>query len=472
MPLWDLAVLVAIVSAAAGLRFWDIGRTSFFYDEAASFFQANRPFFAMLQATAQDNYPPLHNIILWFTIKLAGTGETVLRMPSVIMGVAAVYAIYKTGKLVGPRHVGLASAALLAVLPLHVWHSVEARMYSLLTFASICFLWATLVHRRRPSIRSAAVLTLATVAVLMSHVYGGFLAASVDAYVLFYAWLTSTLRERSTLLWLASQAAAVVLFIPWILVLVNRAAVLQSAGFWIPYPSRWFVAQHMLSLFGRLPVLALTAVSAYYVLRTLARLSRQGRKAFPDFETGLLLSAFVGPIAIGYLVSVIAFPIFYDRYLLVSAPAALLLLSRSVLQLPFPALLRFAMLAALVLSLTPEAIYKATAYQGERHDLRSAAAFLKNHRNEDEPFVAVPGYLGHGIQYYGALKRVLSMTPDQVLRPVTSANRVWLMFSWEGQQLKAQVLDNYERAGFSQKVHAEFHDVTLVRLDRESARRS
>ena len=143
--------LVLVVLLAAGLRFHDLDRTSLWLDEAVSWQQASQPFLEMIAATARDNYPPLHNIILHVTIALFGDGETALRAPSALLGVANVYVLYLLGSALWDRTTGLIAALLLTVSGFHVWYSTEARMYALLAFTATLFVLTVVYATRRPN---------------------------------------------------------------------------------------------------------------------------------------------------------------------------------------------------------------------------------------------------------------------------------------------------------------------------------
>lgn len=82
-----------------------------------------------------DVHPPLYYLILKLWTNIFGYSEVALRLPSVIFGVLTVFVVYKIGgKIFNPR-VGALAAIFIAVNPLAVYYSQEARMYSLTTFA-------------------------------------------------------------------------------------------------------------------------------------------------------------------------------------------------------------------------------------------------------------------------------------------------------------------------------------------------
>ena len=78
---------------------------------------------------------------------MLGTGEVALRLPSALAGIATVPVAWAIGReLAGRRAAAIACAALVAVNPLFVWYSQEARAYGLFVFtaalAMLCFLRA------------------------------------------------------------------------------------------------------------------------------------------------------------------------------------------------------------------------------------------------------------------------------------------------------------------------------------------
>src|ERR1700740_1099549 len=90
-------LLCFVILIGAGLRLYGVDRTSLWLDEATSWDEARRPFWGMIHATANDTFPPLHNILLYGVIRLFGDSAVALRVPSVILGVANIYLLYRLG---------------------------------------------------------------------------------------------------------------------------------------------------------------------------------------------------------------------------------------------------------------------------------------------------------------------------------------------------------------------------------------
>ena len=262
--------LVLVVLLAAGLRFHDLDRTSLWLDEAVSWQQASKPFLEMIAATARDNYPPLHNIILHVTIALFGDGETALRAPSALLGVANVYVLYLLGSALWDRTTGLIAALLLTVSGFHVWYSTEARMYALLAFTATLFVLTVVYATRRPNWLTLTGCAAAGTALLYSHVYGSFVFAGVNIVVLTALLLRSHWLAVDWKSWVAAQALPVFLFLPWALILWGRAGVRE--GSWIPEPTAGFLLKQASELAG--------GRRALVVLSTLAGLSLINLAAF------------------------------------------------------------------------------------------------------------------------------------------------------------------------------------------------
>ena len=117
--------LVALVVRVATTR-------GLWVDEAISVRQAQLPFGQMVtDMTTTDVHPPLHHALLWITVRIVGTSEFAVRLPSLLAGVALVPVMAWVGRVLYDRRTGWVAATLAAISPFAVWYSQEARMYSL-----------------------------------------------------------------------------------------------------------------------------------------------------------------------------------------------------------------------------------------------------------------------------------------------------------------------------------------------------
>ena len=128
--------LGAIVVLAAVLRFATLRTQSIWFDEAATWDLVRRPFGEMLGRIPDgESNPPLFYVLEWGWTRVFGDGEAGLRSLSALAGLLMVPVAYAIARRAasGVARAGLAAAALVAVNPLLVWFSQEARSYALAT---------------------------------------------------------------------------------------------------------------------------------------------------------------------------------------------------------------------------------------------------------------------------------------------------------------------------------------------------
>ena len=128
-------------------------------------------------------------MLAWGWAKAFGTGEVGLRSLSALFGAATVPVAYLIGRELASRRAGLIAAALVAVNPMLIWYSQEARSYALLVFfgaLSLLFFARALRTRRG---RDLALWALASALALCSHYFAVF-AVAIEA-----AWLLIALRD-------------------------------------------------------------------------------------------------------------------------------------------------------------------------------------------------------------------------------------------------------------------------------------
>lgn len=128
--------LIFILFIAAVVRLIHLNQ-SLWLDEAISLQAARHlPFLDLItKYSVSDFHPPGYLIILWGWIKIFGSSEIWVRIPSVIFGILTVFVIYVFVKKTISSNVALLTALLLAINPLHVYYSQEARMYAFAAFA-------------------------------------------------------------------------------------------------------------------------------------------------------------------------------------------------------------------------------------------------------------------------------------------------------------------------------------------------
>ncbi|MEK7526466.1 MAG: glycosyltransferase family 39 protein [Patescibacteria group bacterium] len=116
------------------LRIFSINQ-SFWLDEATSATVAKHLSFTDIisKFSPGDFHPPLYYLTLKLWTLPFGVNEFSARSLSIVAALATIYFTYLIGKTYFEKNTGLMAAILLAVAPLHIYYSQEARMYSLQT---------------------------------------------------------------------------------------------------------------------------------------------------------------------------------------------------------------------------------------------------------------------------------------------------------------------------------------------------
>ncbi len=180
---WIVAGLTVL---AAALRFATLGVQSYHHDEIVTASRILRDGFwhAMDAVGFSESAPPLYYALAWLWTQVTGTGEVGLRSVSAAAGVATVPVAYLLGAELSGRRAGLLAAALVAVNPMLLWYSQEARGYSLfvlLTAISLLYFARALDRGRR---RDSLGWGIASALALATHYFAVFPIAAEALWLL------------------------------------------------------------------------------------------------------------------------------------------------------------------------------------------------------------------------------------------------------------------------------------------------
>jgi mannosyltransferase len=177
--------LLALVLLAAALRLSTLGLQSFWYDEAFTPVHVlHRSLWATLRSVVHtENTPPLWYVLAWVDYRVLGGGETALRLPSALAGIATVPVAWAIGRELAGRRTALVAAALVAVNPLFVWYSQEARAYGLFVLTAALALLCFLRVQREPTRGHVAAFALSGVLAMLTHYFAVFLLAPMALWL-------------------------------------------------------------------------------------------------------------------------------------------------------------------------------------------------------------------------------------------------------------------------------------------------
>ena len=465
-PVRDLLAVGVPAALAAVLSLLEITGRSLGFDEGATATIAAQHGSALGSAIAHDGgnmsgYYLLEHVM----IAAFGNGVLVLRLPSVIAFVATVAVAATIGLRLFGRGAGFAAGVLCAVsLPLVFW-AQSARGYALMVaFVSAAFLVLVIAAEPRTTVRSPASDLrvwhwVAFTALMALATYSSYVAVLVIPAQLLV--LLPSGHRRALRPFLASFAVYALLCVPLFVLAVRRGS---GQLFWVPRPTHKVELQvfEALTSAGLQPsfhrtsttilLLVVTLVMLIAVALWAVALLRRGARAW---GLGVGLAWFAVPVAITFVYSLIAQPLFQPRNVLMSVVPVALLLAAGLTHPRVPRLAALAALAALVAlralqlapsyGVSPEPWQQATAYVQARARPGDCIAFYPL-----DGRMAFQYYVGTGtradrgaprsilpIVRWGSVRpyveRYETLSLAQIGRRATGCKRLWFVSSHEGQ---------------------------------------
>ncbi len=191
-PARALLLCAAFVVIGACLRLPLLDR-SVWFDEACMSNQRIGTWPQLLATLYVDIHPPFYVAFMHFWDGLFGDSALSMRLPPLLCGLASIPLLFWTGRHFVSDRAALCGAGLLAISPVHVWYSVEARLYSPMVFCTLLLVgtFERLLSGRGGHRRILWALHLLNLAVMLSLHY--YLAVPVAALV-----LLALLRARET----------------------------------------------------------------------------------------------------------------------------------------------------------------------------------------------------------------------------------------------------------------------------------
>ncbi len=353
--LWLAIVLVL----ATGLRLFRLGTKSFWLDEAISVVMAEldrRTFFSVL-VHRQANMA-LYYCLLRAWIRM-GSSEFVVRLLSVVFGVAAILVIYLLGKDLFGRKAARIAALLLCVHAYHIRYSQEARSYTLLVLLALTSSLLFTRGCRIPSFKNWTSYVIASTLMVYVQVFGG--------WVLLAQWTSLLLRRDID--W--RRVSLVILLICILISPIAYCLLIMSDSSQLAWlkPLSWEALYRFgLDLTGDGGVPLLLIYLSIAVCAVIAAMMRTKAKpgSLEMWKYKFLVSWWLLPIAILVLIS-LRRPVFEPRFLISCVPAMVLIVADALSRISSRVLFSAALIA--VVGFSTLAVY---GYSGATGDKRQS----------------------------------------------------------------------------------------------------
>ena len=380
-----------LLAAAFVLRLVTLARKSLWIDEMATLQIASGNPWDIIANLIRDPHPPLYYLLMHYWIRL-GQSELVLRLPSALGGALSVLLLYALMRRWGQRWAALTAALLLAIAPMHVWYSQDARMYALVCLWGLASALALTWAIRTNSVLAWGAWVLATMAGLYTH-YSMLLV--VLAEVVAWAQLQRTGYARRARFWLSLPALFLValLYVPQARIFVSQLVVGGQIGSFYIIPQALLTSYglnvtaaqlHMVTLVGGVALLCLVGILSWFPF---------GRVKIDWTSTGLIVGICSLYVAV-LLVWAVPRGLGLKRQLLLLLPFFLAFMAAVIARHPQ----RLRILAALLLLTLPLTGYDTLVHQ--QQDWRGVARFLERQAALTDVILLNPYWTQEILEYY------------------------------------------------------------------------
>ncbi len=451
----NLWVLVGIIVIAAFLRLYKLGQESLWFDEGWSALIARMDWASLRNVLLHQSFPVYYAPLnLWVRL---GDNEFALRLLSAIAGIVSIPLLYKTAEACSSQASAKFAALLLAISPLHIWYSQEARMYALATCFGLGATWAFLRAVRKGRWIAWGAYVLLSALAFHTFYYAAFILLFQGLFVFYLVLrgrpggeeaIAPVVTRELLVKWGLTQVGVLLLLLPGLRVLLAQSH--EGMWEWVAgkygRPTLGALAQTAASFslgdtwpgpnalrwgtLGLFAILFLAGIGKFGVTRD--RLSFTIRL---DETILFLLSYLCIPIAAVFLVSQFR-PSYLTRYLVLFLPPYCAILGRGAAFLR-PRALAWVLLGLILLA-TGVSLHRLYAAE-QKEDWRGIAQLIEENGTErdvicliDEDASAVFGYYYRGplpvIGISGSLRdetKIGAIAGDLASR----YERIWLVMS-------------------------------------------
>jgi 4-amino-4-deoxy-L-arabinose transferase-like glycosyltransferase len=211
-------LVIGIAILGLLLRVVDLGSTAYSFDEVNMADLRHMTITQTISKARDHNAAtPVDYVISHLAARWLTVDERILRFLPVMYGILSIVVLYWLGRRMFSTRIGLIAAFLLAINPMHIYHSRDLRFYSLGVL--LILLTFTTLHRatERNTKTAWAIYCITLAAAFYTTYYTLFIVASYSIFWLIAQLFTQPQPRQRILSFIAATVVSFALFIPWVI---------------------------------------------------------------------------------------------------------------------------------------------------------------------------------------------------------------------------------------------------------------
>jgi mannosyltransferase len=384
-------LLILLLLLAIILRLYHLDYQSVWLDELHTLIETN-PNTSLTDVKnsilISEVMPPLYYYSIYYVFKIFGYSTYIARFFSVIMALINIILIYKLGKELYSKKVGLISALFLAVNPFHLFYSQEARPYvMLLVFTLLSFLYLV-KFLKNPVWKNALLFGFYSGLMILCHFFGLFVLVS-QVFILFLFFILEKRERRISFFQksLVSGLLAIIFFIPGIEAFLKAN---EKKEFWIQPINLDTIVQVFKDFCGNSDFILYFSICAiiYYIII----LIKDKKKTDVETKKNTQLFSFIVlsiwiflVLAIPIIRSYLVIPMIQSRYFIVLIPAFIIVVAISIEKINNRKI-AISIIAIVSLVSLYEIVIKNNYYTAiNKSQFRETTQFVLKNKNDNDP---------------------------------------------------------------------------------------
>jgi len=395
-------LLVTVLFVGAIFRFYKMDYQSVWLDEIHTLNEANpnlsfSEIYNLIIVT--EPHPPLYFLLMKILFTLFGYTTFVLRCFSVVIGIAGIYAIYRLGKELMNKQVGIISALLLSFNYFHLYYSQDGRMYALLFLTTVISFYFLIKFIKNPNYKTAIVSGVFASLMIYTHFFALFVLFAQYLILLFYIVKPYKSTSKQFFIYaLISGVTSLVLYLPCLQLFL---AAKGRTSIWIPVPGVDAYTQIFKEFFGNseLILFFVIVILFYFFIQLFKRKSEIDFEINPEkdqqiFSFFILFLWIIVTLLIPLILSFVNLPMIISRYFINILPAFLLLIAIGIYYIKNN-IVKLSVVSLMVLFSMVDIVVVKKYYKDPRKtQFREATQFIKdNNSSKDEVVTSLAWYL-------------------------------------------------------------------------------